>query len=123
RAVPGRAPVQYDHHHQHPDQFYRRGVLPVHSFNGEKVMIEVKDISRSYGEKIILDEVSVTIPKGKVTSLIGSNGAGKSTLLSIISRLLKQNGGTVLLDSRDIEAYKTRILAQHLSILKQANHV
>jgi len=86
-------------------------------------MIEVKDISRAYGEKIILDGVSVTIPKGKVTSLIGSNGAGKSTLLSIISRLLKQNGGTVLLDSQDIEAYKTRILAQHLSILKQANHV
>jgi len=86
-------------------------------------MIEVKDISRSYGEKVILDGISLRIPRGKVTSLIGSNGAGKSTLLSIISRLLKQNGGTVLLDSRDIEAYKTRILAQHLSILKQANFI
>jgi len=86
-------------------------------------MIEVKDISRSYGEKLILDQVSVNIPKGKVTSLIGSNGAGKSTLLSIVSRLLKQNGGSVLLDSRDIEEWKTRILARHLSILKQANHI
>lgn len=86
-------------------------------------MIEVKDISRSYGEKVILDEISLSIPKGKITSLIGSNGAGKSTLLSVISRLLKQNGGTVLLDSRNIDDYKTRTLARHLSILKQANQV
>ncbi len=86
-------------------------------------MIEVKNISRSYGEKLILDEISASIPKAKITSLIGSNGAGKSTLLSIISRLLKQHGGSVLLDSRDIEDYKTRILARHLSILKQSNHL
>ncbi len=86
-------------------------------------MIEIKDISKAYSEKIILDGVSLEIPKGKITSLIGSNGAGKSTLLSIISRVLKKNGGAVLLDSKDIEAYKTRILAQQLSILKQANHL
>lgn len=86
-------------------------------------MIEVKEITRSYGEKVILDAVSLSVPRGKITSLIGSNGAGKSTLLSIISRLLKQNEGVVLLDSKDISAYKSRILARHLSILKQANHL
>ncbi len=86
-------------------------------------MIEVKEITRSYGEKVILDAVSLSVPRGKITSLIGSNGAGKSTLLSIISRLLKQNEGVVLLDSKDISGYKSRILARHLSILKQANHL
>ncbi len=86
-------------------------------------MIEVKNIDKAYGEKVILEGVSLQIPKGKITSLIGSNGAGKSTLLSIISRVLKQNGGAVLLNQKDIEDYKTRILAQHLSILKQSNHL
>lgn len=86
-------------------------------------MIEIKDIDKVYGKKVILDGVSLQIPKGKITSLIGSNGAGKSTLLSIISRVLKQNGGTVLLNSKGIDDYKNRILAQHLSILKQANHL
>lgn len=86
-------------------------------------MIEVKDISKQFGKKIVLNGVDLLFPTGKITSLIGSNGAGKSTLLSIISRLLAQDGGTVIVDEKDVTDYKNKILAQRLSILKQSNHV
>lgn len=86
-------------------------------------MIEVKDISKQYGNKIVLDDVAFRFHSGKVTSLIGSNGAGKSTLLSIISRLLSQDGGMVMVDEKSVTDYKNRMLAQRLSILKQSNHV
>ena len=86
-------------------------------------MIQVKDISKQYGSKLVLDEVNLKFPKGKVTSLIGGNGAGKSTLLSIISRLLCHDGGIVLVDEKNVADYKSKMLAQRLSILKQSNHV
>lgn len=86
-------------------------------------MIEVKDISKQFGKKIVLDGVDLLFPTGKITSLIGSNGAGKSTLLSIISRLLAQDGGSVIVDEKNVTDYKNKILAQRLSILKQSNHV
>lgn len=86
-------------------------------------MIKVENISKSYSEKIILDNITLEIPKGKITSLVGANGAGKSTLLGIISRLLKQNDGSIIIDEKNIEEYKSRVLAQHLSILKQSNHL
>ncbi len=86
-------------------------------------MIEVRDITKQYGKKVVLDGVDLQFPKGKVTSLIGSNGAGKSTLLSIISRLLSQDGGIVMVDEKNVADYKNKMLAQRLSILKQSNHV
>src|SRR5690606_28851169 len=88
-----------------------------------KSMIEVKSVSKRYGDRIILDELSLEIPKGKITSLIGPNGAGKSTLLSLISRLIEQKEGVILLSEKNISDYKHRIFAQQLSILKQSNHL
>jgi iron complex transport system ATP-binding protein len=86
-------------------------------------MIEVKDITKQYGDNVVLDNVGMQFHKGKVTSLIGSNGAGKSTLLSIISRLLSQDGGIVMVDEKNVTEYKNKMLAQRLSILKQSNHI
>lgn len=86
-------------------------------------MIEVQEITKQYGEKVVLDKVGLQFQKGKVTSLIGSNGAGKSTLLSVISRLLSQDEGVVMVDEKNVTEYKNRMLAQRLSILKQSNHV
>lgn len=86
-------------------------------------MIEVKNISKQYGEKVVLDDISLSFPKGKIISLIGSNGTGKSTLLSIISRLLVQDDGKVYVNEKKISEYKSTHLAQNLSILKQFNHL
>jgi len=51
-------------------------------------MIQVKEITKFFGKKPVVQDVSVDIVSGKITSFIGPNGAGKSTLLSMVSRLL-----------------------------------
>ena len=65
-------------------------------------MIEVKNITKTYGNKKVVDDVSLNIEEGKITSFIGPNGAGKSTLLSIISRLIKRESGQVIIDGKDV---------------------
>ncbi|MCP3761076.1 ABC transporter ATP-binding protein [Domibacillus sp. A3M-37] len=86
-------------------------------------MVEVQSISKSYGLKAVVDDVSVNIQKGKITSFIGPNGAGKSTLLSIISRLMSADTGEVLIDGQKVNETKNRDLAKKIAILKQSNHL
>jgi len=86
-------------------------------------MVEVKNVSKQYNGKSVLENVSLSIEKGKITSFIGPNGAGKSTLLSIISRLIKADSGEVLIDGQDVSTTKSNILAKKISILKQSNHI
>ncbi len=84
-------------------------------------MIEVRNVSKAYGQKPVLENISVQIPKRKITSLIGPNGAGKSTLLSIMSRLISQDQGTIHIDGQEISQAKNEELAKKISILKQEN--
>ncbi|MGM9967510.1 MULTISPECIES: ABC transporter ATP-binding protein [unclassified Rummeliibacillus] len=84
-------------------------------------MIQVKEISKNFGKKRVVDKVSVDIKRGKITSFIGPNGAGKSTLLSMVSRLLDADTGEVLLDSTDVKKVKSNDFAKRVSILKQSN--
>ncbi|RUL53622.1 MULTISPECIES: ABC transporter ATP-binding protein [Lysinibacillus] len=84
-------------------------------------MIQVKELSKFFGKKAVVDNVSVTIETGKITSFIGPNGAGKSTLLSMVSRLLNADTGEVLLDTNDIRRIKSDDFAKRVSILKQSN--
>jgi len=86
-------------------------------------MIEVKNISKAYGGKSVIEDVSIHISKGKVTSFIGPNGAGKSTLLSMISRLLAKDSGQVLIEGKEVSDWKSADLAKKISILKQSNHI
>ncbi|MGV2644015.1 ATP-binding cassette domain-containing protein, partial [Clostridium perfringens] len=80
-------------------------------------MIEVKNISKSYGSKKVLENVSFNIEKGKITSFIGPNGAGKSTVLSIISRLMDMDEGEVFIDGKELKSWDTKELSKKLSIL------
>lgn len=63
-------------------------------------MIELKSISKSYGKKVVLDQVDLQIPKGQVTFLVGENGSGKSTLMNLIMRLIPKGKGEILLDGQ-----------------------
>ena len=65
-------------------------------------MIEVKNITKAYGNKKVVDNVSLKIEEGKITSFIGPNGAGKSTLLSIIGRIIKRGSGEVLIEGKEV---------------------
>ncbi|GEK33140.1 iron ABC transporter ATP-binding protein [Kurthia sibirica] len=84
-------------------------------------MIAVKELTKVFGKKKVVDTVNVTIHPGKITSFIGPNGAGKSTLLSMVSRLMNADSGEVLLDSSDVKAFKSNEFAKRVSILKQSN--
>ena len=70
--------------------------------NMETSMIECRDVCKSFGEKVALDHLSLSIPKGKIFGLLGPNGAGKTTLIRIINRITIPNGGTILFDGRPI---------------------
>ncbi len=86
-------------------------------------MIEVKNITKVYGTKKVVDNVSLNIQEGKITSFIGPNGAGKSTLLSIMSRLLKRDSGEVLVDGKEILKWDNKELAKKIAILRQSNNI
>lgn len=65
-------------------------------------LIECQDICKSFGEKVALDHVSVTMEKGKIFGLLGPNGSGKTTLIRIINRITIPNSGVILFDGRPI---------------------
>ena len=85
--------------------------------------MQVKDLTKRYDGKTVVNEVSFAIPKGKVISLIGPNGAGKSTVMGIISRLIARDGGTVDFEGSDIGKWKSRELSKRLAILTQTNNI
>ncbi|WP_413513436.1 ABC transporter ATP-binding protein [Myroides odoratus] len=84
-------------------------------------MIQVNQVSKSYGEKLILNQVCVSFPKGKISCFIGGNGTGKSTLLSIISRLVARDKGEINLLNKEVLSYSNEDFAKRLAILKQSN--
>ena len=65
-------------------------------------IIEVRNISKSFGEKVALDNVSLEIPEGKIFGLLGPNGAGKSTLIRIINRITIPGSGEILFQGHPI---------------------
>ena len=65
-------------------------------------IIEVKGVSKSFGEKVALDNVSLEIPEGRIFGLLGPNGAGKTTLIRIINRITIPSSGTVLFNGSPI---------------------
>jgi iron complex transport system ATP-binding protein len=86
-------------------------------------VIEISNASKTYGDAIVVRDVSLAIPRRGITSIIGPNGAGKSTLLSMISRLVPMSAGTVTVDGLDVTKTPSDILAKRLSILRQDNRV
>ncbi|GAB6933449.1 ABC transporter ATP-binding protein [Calditerricola satsumensis] len=83
-------------------------------------MLESRQLTVAYGDAIVLDQLDLRVPPGKITVLIGRNGCGKSTLLRALARLLKPQGGAVYLDGRAIAKLPTREVAKQLAILPQS---
>ena len=65
-------------------------------------IIEIKNVSKSFGEKVALENVSLEIPEGKIFGLLGPNGAGKTTLIRIIHRITIPTSGQVLFQGKPI---------------------
>lgn len=85
--------------------------------------MRIQDLTKRYDGKTVVNNVSFTIPKGKVTSLIGPNGAGKSTVMGMISRLIARDNGLVEFGDRDLKNWKSKELAKRLAILTQTNNI
>ena len=69
-------------------------------------MLDVKNLSISFGGLKAVDDFSITIEKGQLYGLIGPNGAGKTTIFNLLTGVYKPDGGRILLDGKDITGHK-----------------
>lgn len=84
-------------------------------------MIEVKNITVSYGKETVLRDLSVSFAKGRITALVGPNGCGKSTLLKSIMGFTRASCGEILLQGMPIAGIGRKVLARRIAWLPQEN--
>ncbi|HUQ56042.1 ABC transporter ATP-binding protein [Lentzea sp.] len=89
------------------------------ALRNDAARLGAEGVTVGYADRVVLDNLDVTIPAGVITTVIGPNGCGKSTLLRTLSRLLKPRQGTVLLDGADIARLKTKDVAKRMGLLPQ----
>ena len=89
----------------------------------EKMAMTVKDVSFSYGKNQVLKGVSLEIPKGKITTLLGANGCGKSTLFSLMTKNLTPDRGRIFLGKKNISNLRLNEFALKAAIVHQYNTV
>jgi iron complex transport system ATP-binding protein len=81
--------------------------------------LEGQGLSLGYDGRDVVRDLTVAVPRGVITTIVGANACGKSTLLRGLARLLTPDTGRVLLDGRDINSMPTRAVATRLGILPQ----
>lgn len=85
-----------------------------------ETLIEVKNIRKSFGDNVVLEDINMDVLKGEIHALVGENGAGKSTLMNIISGVLLRDSGTVLMEGEEIEVLNPLQASQYgISIIHQ----
>ncbi len=73
-------------------------------------MIELKDVHKKFGNKVVLDGITTSIEDGKTTVFIGPSGCGKSTILKIILRIIEPDTGEILVNGQDVSKFKIKKL-------------
>lgn len=81
--------------------------------------LQIRNLSADYGAGPVLSEISLDVPRGAITVLVGANGCGKSTLLKTIARQLKPTHGEVLLDGEDTGTWSRTQFARRVGFLPQ----
>ncbi|MBD8658616.1 ABC transporter ATP-binding protein [Frigoribacterium sp. CFBP 8754] len=82
--------------------------------------LDAEHLTLGYGELTVVDDLSLAVPPGRITAIVGANACGKSTLLRSMSRLLKPRSGQVVLDGREVHRTPARQLARTLGLLPQS---
>ncbi|WP_067822223.1 ABC transporter ATP-binding protein [Nocardia inohanensis] len=90
-----------------------------HPVSTDAHRLAAENVTLGYGDRIIVDGLSVDIEPGLITTVIGPNGCGKSTLLRSLGRLLRPREGRVVLDGKAISTLKTRDIARIVGMLPQ----
>ncbi len=83
-------------------------------------VLKAEHLKTGYGDKVIIEDMCLTIPDHKITVIIGSNGCGKSTLLKTFARLLPPMQGEITLDNKNYKEYQSKKLAQIIGLLPQS---
>lgn len=81
--------------------------------------ISIKNLSVSYENNTIIENMNLSIPKEKISIIIGSNGCGKSTLLKTISRINKPKSGDIFINNKNIKKVKEKDIAKEVAFLPQ----
>ena len=79
-------------------------------------MIQIKNITKSFGQKKVLNHISGTVKKGALISLVGMSGSGKTTLLKIIAGLVESDSGSIYLNKKKLQGPKEKLIAGHEEI-------
>ncbi len=87
--------------------------------SGFRDSIRLDNITFSYGERTILDHISLNIPNGKTIALVGPSGGGKSTLMDLLPRFIEPDGGTVYFDGIDIRKMTMESLRSQIGFVNQ----
>ena len=74
-------------------------------------LIKLKNLNKSFGNKNVLSDINLKIPKGKIIGLLGKNGAGKTTLIKLINNLLTPTGGEILVNGEPIGVASKNIIS------------
>lgn len=82
-------------------------------------MIEIRGLQMAYGDNIVLQDVSFSVPEGSVNTIIGANGCGKTTLFKAISKRIRPKEGSVSLNGKDVWNYSNNSLAREMAVLPQ----
>ena len=82
--------------------------------------VEFQDVSFAYGDRTILDHVSLTVPSGSITAVVGPSGGGKTTLCNLIARFWDVQGGKITVGGHDVREYKLDSLMKNISMVFQS---
>ena len=82
--------------------------------------ISTKNLNISYGNLDIVKDLNLDIPKGKITTIIGSNGCGKSTILKTIARIIQAKSGDIFVNNINIKEQSPKDLAKIMAVLPQS---
>ncbi len=82
--------------------------------------LKAEHVVSGYDQKVIVNDVSITIPENKISVIIGANACGKSTLLKTLARLIKPMSGDIILGDNPLHTIKPKTLARHLGLLPQS---
>ena len=89
------------------------------TLDGFNESIEFKNVSFAYGDRQILNNVNLTIPKGKTVALVGPSGGGKSTLMDLVPHFMEPQSGEILIDGQNINDFTAQSLRALLGVVNQ----